>query len=126
MPGTLFAGSKPSVRYRCRRSEMPDTGTLPDISSSPFPMPLPSGFASRYRALQQGRSAAIAAGLVGAFATLVVWALHSRFPQDGFLFLYIPVISAVAYFGGRGSGLATTVVSLIGSWYFILPPEYPF
>ena len=89
-------------------------------------MTLVSGLTSRYRALFQGRGAGIATALVGVSATFVVWALHSGFPKNGFLFLYMPVIGAVAYLGGRGLGLVTTSVSLITGWYFIIPPEYSF
>ena len=105
---------------------MPVTRTIPDASPGQLRMPLAGSLISSCRALFQGRGAAIAAVLAGASAAVVVWALHASFPKNGFLFLYMPVIGVVAYFGGRPAGLVTALVSLLTGWYFIIPPEYVF
>jgi len=105
---------------------MPAPRIIADASSRLLAMPLASDPTSRYRALFQGRGAVIAAALAGGSAACVVWAFHAAFPKNGFLFLYIPVIGAVAYFGGRRPGLVTALVSFLTGWYLIIPPEYSF
>jgi len=67
---------------------------------------------------------------IAVFAALgtaaTVWAFHERAPREQFLFLYMPMIGAVAYLGGRAPGFVAWGISIISANYFIIPPAHSF
>lgn len=86
--------------------------------------PAATDLAPSQRGLFQRRRGAIAAALAAGSAALAAWAFHSALPSIGFLFLYLPLTSIVAYFGGRRPGLLTALAGLGAGWYVISPPGY--
>ena len=88
---------------------------------SPSPEPRPD------RAAPPPRRApvlpALAASLFVSIATTIaVVLLHEWYPARAFTFLYLPVVGIVAFLGGRGPGLLSAAVSLLGAWYVLLGP----
>ncbi len=62
--------------------------------------------------------------VVACVVVLLVWVLHTAFPIDGFLFADMPMVGAVAYYCGSGTGLVAALIAVLGAWYLILPPPY--
>jgi PAS domain S-box-containing protein len=58
--------------------------------------------------------------------TLLGFVLRPYIPESGLLVMYIPVVAALAYFGGLLAGLITALLSVLLTWYFILPPSFSF
>ena len=67
--------------------------------------------------------AAIALALFVSLATSgVVLLLHESYPSRAFSFLYLPAVAVIAFLGGRGPGLLSAVISVLGAWYVLLGP----
>jgi PAS domain S-box-containing protein len=73
-----------------------------------------------------GRDALVVAVLVTFVTGALAFVFHIAFPRDGFLFLYMPVIGAVAYLWGPWPGGVAGAISLVTAWFFIIPPAYSF
>lgn len=79
----------------------------------------------RHRVLS--RKEVFATAAIAAFGTAAIaWAFHERAPRDQFLFLYMPMIGAVAYLGGRAPGYVAWGISMATVDYFIIPPTHSF
>jgi len=63
-----------------------------------------------------------AALLVSLGTSALVIALHQWYPSRAFTFLYLPMVAVLAFLGGRGPGLLSTLVSLLGAWFILLGP----
>jgi PAS domain S-box-containing protein len=83
------------------------------------------GLVASRRALSR-RDALVFAALAALLTGLLAWAFHEQFPRGGFLFLYVPVIGAVAYIGDRSAGLIAVGAGLLSALIFIMPPVYSF
>jgi len=60
-----------------------------------------------------------------ALTLLGIW-VRAHFPRLGFLFMYVPVIAALAYAGGVAAGLVAALLSVLLAWYFLVPPMSSF
>jgi PAS domain S-box-containing protein len=73
------------------------------------------------------RIEALIIAIVAALATAALaWGLHERVPGDQFLFLYMPMVAAVAYLGGRILGFIAWAISVATAGYFLVPPTRSF
>jgi len=63
-----------------------------------------------------------AAMLVSLGTSALVILLHEWYPSRAFTFLYLPMVAVLAFQGGRGPGLLSTLISLLGAWFILLGP----
>jgi PAS domain S-box-containing protein len=70
------------------------------------------------------RRAALIAAVVAALATAALaLALHDWVPGKQFLFLYMPMVAAVGYLGGRMPGYVAWAISVATVTYLLVPPS---
>lgn len=81
------------------------------------------GLPALHRLLSR-RDAVIVAIVATLITGTLAWLSHEAFPRDGFLFLYMPVIGAVAYVGGLWPGLIAAALSIVSARFFVLQPVY--
>ena len=63
-----------------------------------------------------------AALLVASATSALVILLHQWYPSRAFTFLYLPMVAVLAFVGGRGPGLLSALISLLGAWFILLGP----
>jgi K+-sensing histidine kinase KdpD len=63
-----------------------------------------------------------AALLVSLGMSALVILLHNWYPSRAFTFLYLPMVAVLAFVGGRGPGLLSALISLLGAWFILLGP----
>ena len=74
------------------------------------------------RRIAPGPGALSVALIVSLTMSAVVILLHEWYPSRAFTFLYLPMVAVLAFLGGRGAGLLSTLISLLGAWYVLLGP----
>jgi anti-anti-sigma factor len=86
----------------------------------------PSGRAGPRPRRWPSRIALAVAGVAVLCAGALAWGFRTGFPQEGFAFLYMPLVGAAAYFRGRWAGVLAGIVSLLVTVYFVFPPVHSF